>query len=57
MPTKLYSITEIARKLGVERRALKRTTSAQPVAIAALGNFDVKLYRWEDFQPQKEVKP
>jgi hypothetical protein len=49
---KLFSITEIARRLGVERRALKRRTRVQPVAVAALGGFNVDLYRLEDFTGQ-----
>jgi hypothetical protein len=46
---RLYSITEIARKLGEERRALKKATHVQPVAVAALGNFLAELYRLKDF--------
>jgi hypothetical protein len=53
---KLYSIAELARKLGKERRALKKETRVQPVAIAALGGFNVKLFRLEDFTGQGALK-
>jgi hypothetical protein len=56
MRIKLYSITEIARKLGKERRALKKETRVQPVAVAALGKFDVELYRLEDFNGTEATK-
>jgi hypothetical protein len=50
MLPKLYSISELARKLGVERRALKKARRAKPVAVAALGKFNVELYRLHDFE-------
>jgi len=53
---KLYSITEVARILGKERRALKRETRVQPVAVAALGGANVDLYRLEDFTGKEATK-
>jgi hypothetical protein len=56
MLTKLYSITEVARKLGKERRALKKETRVQPVAVVSLGGADVKLYKLEDFTGKDATK-
>jgi len=56
MPIRLYSLTEIARKLGRDTRFLKKRVCAEPVAVVAVGGYDVKLYRLEDFASKEPSK-
>jgi hypothetical protein len=51
MPIKLYTLTDIARKLGRDYRGIRDrdSISRQPVAVTVIGGREMKLYRLEQF--------
>jgi hypothetical protein len=53
MPTNLYTLTDIARRLGLDYRRLRdRTVKPPHVAVVIIGGKEVKLWKLEQF-PQE----
>jgi hypothetical protein len=61
MPTRFYTLTDVARKLGRDYRGIRDrdSISKTPVAIVIIGRKEMKLYKLEQFglQEPNDLRP
>jgi hypothetical protein len=58
MPIKLYTLTDVARKLGRDYRGIRdrESISKTPVAVVIIGGKEMKLFKLEQFGIQEATK-
>jgi hypothetical protein len=58
MPIKLYTLTDIARKLGRDYRGIRDRDLrvSQPAAVTVIGGREMKLYKLEQFGLKEAVR-
>jgi hypothetical protein len=58
MPTRLYTLTDVARKLGRDYRGIRDrdSLSKTPAAVAVIGGKEMKLFKLEQFGLQEASK-